>query len=172
MVAIVVGQLGLWALLRAGVFVGALAGSAVFWSVALTSWTAAARRWWRGSATPDVALSLVLILITAASFFASQGLSDDAYCGGVAPEYRRDCWMSPASQDAFFWTGIFDGPIALIAAALATMRARAVRAATELTDEGTGTPPIPKPVTALVVAAVILAVTLVVLVLLIVANAG
>src|SRR4051812_32169268 len=95
LVAVVGAQLGFWALLRAEVFVGALAGSAVFWSIALTSWTVAARRWWRASATPDVALSLILILITAASFFASQGLSDDAYCGGVAPEHRRDCWMSP-----------------------------------------------------------------------------
>ena len=75
-----VGQLGFWALLRAGVFMEALAGGALFWSLAFPSWIAAGRRWWRTSATPDVALALTLILMTAASFYASGGLSDGAYC--------------------------------------------------------------------------------------------
>jgi len=124
------------------------------------------------AATPDVALSLMLILVTAARFFASDGLSDGAYCSGVSPEYRRGCWISPSSQDAFSWVGMFNAPIALIATALATMRARALRAATELTGDFDATTPGPKPMTAMVIAAVILAVALVALVLLIVANAG
>ncbi len=168
----VVGQLGFWALLRAGVFMEALAGGALFWSFAFPSWIAAGRRWWRTSATPDVALALALILLTAASFFASDGLSDGAYCSGVSPEPHRGCWLSPASQNAFSWAGMFNAPVALIAAALATLRARALRAAMELAGEDLEKTPGPKPVTAFAIAAIILAVALVVLVLLIVANAG
>jgi hypothetical protein len=167
-----VGQLGFWALLRAGVFMEALAGGALFWSLAFPSWIAAGRRWWRTSATPDVALALTLILMTAASFYASGGLSDGAYCSGYALEYHRDCWISPASQNAFSWAGMFNVPVALIAAALATIRTRGLRIATELADAGIEKTPGPKPVTAFAMAAVILAVALVVLVLLIVANAG
>ena len=173
LMVVVAGQIGFWVLLRAGVFMEALAGGALFWSLAFPSWIAAGQRWWRTSATPDVALSLTIILLTAASFFASGGLSDGAYCGGgVSAEYQHGCWISPASQDAFSWFGIFNVPVALIAAALATMRTRALRIATELASEGAGTKAGPRPVTALVIGAVILGVALVVLVLLIVANAG
>jgi hypothetical protein len=169
---VVAAQIGLWALLRAGVFIEALAGGALFWSLAFPSWIAARQRWWHGSATPDVALSLTIILLTAASFFASGGLSDGAYCSGFSPRYHQPCWISPTTQDAFSWFGIFNVPIALVATALATVHARALRVATELTAEDTGTKSAPAPVTALVIGAVILGVTLVVLVLLIVANAG
>ena len=172
LLVVVAGQIGFWALLRAGAIMGALAGGALFWSLAFPSWIAAGRRWWRTSATPDVALSLVLTLLTATSFFASNGLSDGAYCSGVSPEYHPGCWISPASQDAFSWVGLFNVPVALIATALATMRTRALRVATELTGEVTGTRSGPTPVTAMVVGAVILGVALVVMVLLIVANAG
>jgi hypothetical protein len=172
LVMVVAGQIGFWVLLRAGVFMEALAGGALFWSLAFPSWIAAGQRWWRTSATPDVALALTIILLTAASFFASEGLSDGAYCSGVAPEYHHGCWISPASQDAFSWFGIFNVPVASIAAALATARTRALRIATELTGEVSGTKSSPTPVTALVIGAVILGVALVVLVLLIVANAG
>src|SRR3954466_15596004 len=96
LVMVVAAQLGFWALLRAGAFVEALAGGALFWSLAFPSWIAAGRRWWRTSATPDVALSLMLSLLTAASLFASNGLSDGAYCSGSSPEYHRGCWISPA----------------------------------------------------------------------------
>jgi hypothetical protein len=169
LMVIVAGQIGFWALLRGGALMAALAGGALFWSLAFPSWIAAGRRWWRTSATPDVALSLTISLLTAASFFASNGLSDSAYCSGVSPEYHRGCWISTGSQDAFSWVGLFNVPVALIATALATMRTRALRAANE---EVTGTKSGPTPVTALVIAAVILGVALVVMVLLVVANAG
>src|SRR5580765_6417080 len=119
LLVIVGGQIGVWALLRGGAFMAALAGGALFWSLAFPSWITAGRRWWRSSATPDVALSLMLSLLTAASFFASNGLSDGAYCSGASPEYQHGCWISPASQDAFWWVGLFNVPVALIATALA-----------------------------------------------------
>ena len=172
LMVVVAGQIGFWALLRAGVFMEALASGALFWSLAFPSWIAAGRRWWSTSATPDVALSLMLSLLTAASLFASNGLSDGAYCSGGSPEYHRGCWISPASQDAFSWVGLFNAPVALIATALATMRTRALRAAKELSGEVMDTNAGATPATALVIGAVILGVVLVVLVLLIVANAG
>jgi hypothetical protein len=172
LLAVVVAQIGLWALLRAGVFMEALAAGVLFWSLAFPSWVAAGRRWWRSSATPDVALSLTIILLTAASFFASGGLADAAYCGGVSPENDHGCWISPPSQDAFSWFGVLNAPIALIAAALATVRTRALRADTDLTSEVRDTKSGPGPVTPLVIGAVIVSVALVVLVLLIIANAG
>jgi hypothetical protein len=171
LVIVLAAQVAVWALFHAGVLTGALAANAVFWCLAFPSWTIAARRWWRSSATPDLALALTLILVTAGCFYLAQGLSDGAYCAGVVPD-QRGCWMSPAARDAFLCVGLTNVPVAAIAAALATMRTRALRdAAAARADAGDKTPG-PKPVTTLVIAAVILGVALVAFAVLIVANAG
>jgi hypothetical protein len=172
---VLVAEVALWALVRGGARMTALVASGVFWCLAFPGWTIAGRRWWKASATPDVVLGLTLILMTAACFYAGQGLSDAAYCGsGVYPDRRSACWMSAASQEALVWIGLLNVPVALIAAALATMRTRALRfaseAAVESTSNGAGVGP--KPVTALVIAAAILGVALVAFALLLFANIG
>jgi hypothetical protein len=171
LVIVLVAQVASWAFFRAGSVPAALTAIAIFWCLAAPVWTIAARRWWRTSATPDLALALTLILATAASFYLAQGLSDAAYCSDITPD-QPGCWLSPAARDAFLWMGFTNLPIALIAAALATMRTRAVRAAAEARADAGDKTPGPKPVTALVIAAVILSVTLVAFAVLIVANAG
>ena len=172
LVVVLAGQLGFWALLHARFFLGALVANALFWCVAFPAWTIAARRWWRTAATVDVALCLTLILVIAASFYMADGLPDAAYCSGVFVPRNDTCWLSTASQDAFFWVGLFSLPPSLIAAALATMRARALRASTEVGGDVAGTNTGPNPVTAAVIAAVILGAALVVFASLIVVNAG
>jgi len=168
---VLVCQVAFWSLFRAGNLTAALSANAGFWCLAFPFWTVAARRWWRSSATPDLALALMLILATAGSFYLAQGLSDAAYCAEVVPD-QRGCWLSPAARDAFLWLGLTNLPVALVAAALATMRTRALRATAEARADAGDKTPGPKPVTALVIAAVILSVALVAFAVLIVANAG
>jgi len=171
LVIVLVAQVAFWALFRAGNLPGALGANLVFWCAAFPFWTVVARRWWRTSATPDLALSLTLILVTAGAFFLAQGLSDAAYCTGAVPD-QRGCWLSPAVRDAFLWVGLTNLPVAAVAAALATMRTRALRVLAEARADAGDKTPGPKPVTALVIAAVILSVALVAFAVLIVANAG
>jgi hypothetical protein len=170
---VLVAEVALWALARGGAPKVALVASGVFWCLAFPAWTIAGRRWWKTSATPDVALALTLILMTAACFYAGQGLSDAAYCGsGVYPDSRSGCWISTASQEALVQIGLLNVPVALIAAALATMRTRALRVASEAAGELPAAGVGPKPVTALVIAAVILGVALVAFALLLFADIG
>jgi hypothetical protein len=168
---VLAAQVAVWALFCAGNLHGALGANAVFWCLAFPFWTVAARRWWRSSATPDLSLALMLILATAGSFYLAQGLSDAAYCAGADPD-QPGCWLSPAARDAFVWLGLTNLPVALVAAALATMRTRSLRAAVQARADAGDKTPGPKPVTALVIAAVILGVALVAFAVLIVANAG
>jgi hypothetical protein len=171
LVIVVAAQVAAWAFFRAGSIPAALAANTLFWLLAAPSWTVAGRHWWRTSATPDLALALTLILSTAASFYVAQGLSDAAYCSGITVD-QPGCWLSPASRDAFLWVGFSNLPVALVAAALATIRTRALRVAAEARADAGDKTPGPKPVTALVIAAVILGVALVAFAALIVANAG
>lgn len=168
---VLVAQVAFWALFRAGTFAAAMSTNAVFWCLAFPFWTVAARRWWRSSATPDLALALTLILTSAGSFYLAQGLSDAAYCAEVISG-QPGCWLSPAARDAFVWVGLTNLPVALVAAALATMRTRALRAVVQARADAGDKTPGPRPVTALVIAAVILSVALVAFAVLIVANAG
>ena len=153
LLVVLVSQLGFWALLDAGVFLGALGANVLFWCAAFPAWTVAGRRWWRTTATPDVALALTLIALTIAAFWlASQEESE-------------------ASRDAFGWVGFFDVPLALVATILATLRARALRRATDISgavaaDASLG----PKPGTVAAVATVVIALALVVFALLIAVN--
>jgi hypothetical protein len=166
LLAVLAGQLGFWTLLHAGLFWGALGANTVFWCAAFPAWTVAGRRWWRKSATPDIVLCLSIALLSVACFYAAEGLADAAYCGLVYADRNNSCWMSPASRNAFLWTGMFALPVSLIAAALATLRSRAIRATPEAPATG------PKPITAAVIAAAIFAAALVVFATLIVANAS
>jgi hypothetical protein len=169
---VLAAQVACWWLFRAGSFVAALVSNGLFWCVAFPFWTVAARRWWRTSVTPDLALALALILVTAGCFYLAQGLADAAYCTGLATMNQRGCWMPPPARDAFLWVGLMNVPVALIAAALATLRTRALRGPAEARGVGADRTPGPKPVTALVIAAVILGVALVAFAVLIVANSG
>lgn len=169
---VLAAQVAFWSLFRAGSFVPALAGNGVFWCLGFPFWTAAARRWWRTSATPDLALGLTLILVTAGCFYLAQGLADAAYCAGITTAPQPGCWMPPPARDAFLCVGLMNLPVALIAAALATMRTRALRGPADARGAGDDDTPGPKPVTALVIAAVILGVALVAFAVLIVANSA
>ena len=148
---VLLSQLGFWAMLRAGSFLGALGANVVFWCVAFPAWTAAGRRWWRTSATPDVLLALLLIALTAVSFVLAQG---------ELPERTRNAWG---------WVGMSGVPVGLVATLLATLRARALRRAAVVgvvADGELG----PRPVTVLLIAAVILALALAAFAWLIAAN--
>jgi len=169
---VLAAQVAFWSLFRADSPVAALVGNGIFWCLAFPFWTVAARRWWRTSATPDLALGLTLILVTAGCFYLAQGLSDAAYCPGITTAHQGGCWMPPPARDAFLWVGLMNVPVALIAAALATMRTRALRGAADPRAAADDKTPGPKPVTALVIAAVILGVALVAFAVLIVANSG
>jgi hypothetical protein len=152
LLVVLLSQLGFWATLRAGSFLGALGANIVFWCLAFPAWTAAGRRWWRTSATPDVALALLLIALTAVSFTFAQG---------EQPERTRNAWG---------WVGMSGVPVGLCATLLATLRARAVRRAAVIGaagDDELG----PRPVTVMLIAAVILAVALAVFAWLIATNA-
>lgn len=138
LLVVLLSQLGFWALLRAGFFLTALAINVVFWCAAFPLWTAVARRRWRTSVTPDVALVLVLIALTIFAFLsAAKELTETGVAWG--------------------WVGLFNVPVSLIAATLTTIRAarRAAGAAG------------PTPVTALIITAVILALALAVFAILI-----
>ncbi len=145
LLVVLLSQLAFWALLRAGFFATALGANVVFWCAAFPAWTAAAGRWWRGSATVDTLLALLLIGMAAIGF---------AFAGADLPA---------ATQNAWFWVGMFEVPVALIAATLATLRTRALRRA-----PGSG----PRPMTALIIAAVILSVALAVFAFLVLVNVG
>jgi hypothetical protein len=145
LLSVVLSQLAFWALLRAGFFVTALAANVVFWCAAFPAWTAAGRRWWRSSATVDTLLAFMLIGMAAIGF---------AFAGADPPA---------ATQTAWFWVGMFEVPVALIAATLATLRARALRR-----GHRSG----PRPMTALIIAAVILSAALAVFAFLVLANVG
>ena len=153
LLVVLASQLGFWALLDAGVFLGALAANVIFWCAAFPAWTVAGRRWWRTTSMPDVSLALTLIALTIVAFWrASQDESD-------------------ASRDAFVWVGFFDVPLALVATILATLRARAVRRATDLSGAvAAGASLGPKPGTVAAVATVVIALALVVFALLIAVN--
>jgi len=83
LLVVLTAQAGFWALLHIGAFLAALITNALFWCLAFPAWTAAGRRWWRMSATPEIALCLSMLLLTAACFYVAEGLSDAAYCSGV-----------------------------------------------------------------------------------------
>ena len=76
LVVVLVAQLGFWALLHARFFLAALVANGLFWCVAFPAWTEAARRWWRTSPTPDVALSLMLIAPTVCAYLAAAKRAD------------------------------------------------------------------------------------------------
>jgi len=145
LLVVVLSQLAFWAVLRAGFFVTALGANVIFWCAAFPAWTAAGRRWWRRSATVDTLLALLLIGMAAIAF---------ALAGADLPA---------ATQNAWFWVGMFEVPVALIAATLATLRSRALRRAS-----GSG----PRPMTALILAAIILSVALAVFAFLVLVNVG
>jgi hypothetical protein len=171
--ALVLGaQAAFWSLFRTGNFAAALISNGVFWCAAFPFWTVAARRWWPASATPDIALALTLILVTAGCFYLAQGLSDAAYCSGITTAPQRGCWMPPSARDASLWVGLLNVPVALVAAALATLRTRALRLAVDARGAAGDRTPGPRPVIALVIAAVILGLALVAFAVLIVANSG
>jgi hypothetical protein len=172
LLVVLAAQAGVWALLRARFFVGALVVYALFWCLAFPAWTAAGRRWWRLSAGPEITLCLTMLLLTAASFYVSEGMADAAYCNPIYVEAPRSCWLTVASRDAFLWIGLFGVPVALIAAALATLRTRAIRVAIDtgvVSGDGASGP---KPATALVIAAIVLMLALAGFAFLIVANIG
>lgn len=151
LLVVLLSQLGFWATLRAGSFLGALGGNIVFWCLAFPAWTAAGRRWWRTSATPDVLLALLVIGLTAVAFALAQG--------DVAEKTRQ----------ASGWVGMSGVPVGLVATLLATLRARALRrgaAGARHGDSEVG----PKPLTVLLIAAVILALALAVFAWLIATN--
>jgi hypothetical protein len=145
LLVVLASQLGFWALLRAGFFLSALGANVLFWCFAFPGWVVAGQRWWRTSATPDVMLAFLTLALAAFSFRLA---SDD---------------LSEATQNAWFWLAMFQIPVALIAATLATQRTRALRR-----GMGTG----PKPMTALIIAAAILSVALAVFAVLILGNVG
>jgi len=149
---VLLSQLGFWATLRAGSFLGALAANVIFWCLAFPAWTAAGRRWWRTSATPDALLALLLIGLTAVSFALAQ--SD----------------LTEKARNAWGWVGMSGVAVGLVATLLATLRARALRGAAHATEDDAETALGPKPVTVLVIAAVILALALAVFAWLIAAN--
>lgn len=153
LLVVLVSQLGFFALLDAGVFLGALGANVLFWCAAFPAWTIAGRRWWRTTATPDVSLALTLIALTVVAFWlASQETSE-------------------ADRDAFGWVGFFDVPLALVATILATLRARAVRRATDFSGAVAANASLgPKPATVAAVATVVIALALVVFALLIAVN--
>jgi len=142
---VALSQLAFWALLRTGFFVTALGANVVFWCAAFPAWTAAGRRWWRGSAAVDTLLAFMLIAMAAIGF---------AFAGADPPA---------ATQNAWFWVGMFEVPVALIAATLATLRVRALRR-----GRGSG----PRPMTALILAATILALALAVFAFLVLATSA
>ena len=145
LLVVVLSQLAFWAVLREGFFVTALGANVIFWCAAFPAWTAAGRRWWRRSATVDTLLALLLIGMAAIAF---------ALAGADLPA---------ATQNAWFWVGMFEVPVALIAATLATLRSRALRRAS-----GSG----PRPMTALILAAIVLSVALAVFAFLVLVNVG
>ena len=145
LLVVVLSQLAFWAVLREGFFVTALGANVIFWCAAFPAWTAAGRRWWRRSATVDTLLALLLIGMAAIAF---------ALAGTDLPA---------ATQNAWFWVGMFEVPVALIAATLATLRSRALRRAS-----GSG----PRPMTALILAAIVLSVALAVFAFLVLVNVG
>ena len=145
LLVVVLSQLAFWAVLREGFFVTALGANVIFWCAAFPAWTAAGRRWWRRSATVDTLLALLLI-----------GMAAIAFALAAAD-------LSAATQNAWFWVGMFEVPVALIAATLATLRSRALRRAS-----GSG----PRPMTALILAAIVLSVALAVFAFLVLVNVG
>jgi hypothetical protein len=145
LLVVVLSQLAFWALLRAGFFVTALGANVVFWCAAFPAWIAAGRRWWTSAAAVDTLLAFMLIATAAIGF---------AFAGADLPA---------ATQNAWFWVGMFEVPVALIAATLATLRTRALRRAA-----ASG----PRPMTALIIAAVILSVALAVFAFLVLVNVG
>jgi len=142
LLGVLLWQLAFWLLLRSGSFLGALGANVVFWCAAFPAWAAAARRWWRTSATPDLTLALILSALTAVAFIYAQ--SD----------------VSEATRHAWGWLGFSGVPVALIAALFATLRARALRRARDATGAIADADLGPKPVTVLVIAALILVVAL------------
>ena len=144
LLVVLLWQLAFWLLLRTGHFFAGLGANVVFWCVAFPAWAAGARRWGRTSATPDAMLALTLVVLTAASFSFAQGD------------------VSEAARDAWGWVGLSGVPVGLIATLFATLRARALRRARDITGAiaDTNTNLGPKPVTVLMIAASILAVAL------------
>jgi cytochrome bd-type quinol oxidase subunit 2 len=131
LLVVLLSQLAFWALLRAGFFLTALGANVVFWCAAFPAWTEAGRRRWKTSVTPDVALVLMLIALTVCAFLAAANELTET---GVA-------WG---------WVGLFNVPVSLIAATLATLRAsRRASGADGL-----------KPMTAVIITAVVLALAL------------
>jgi hypothetical protein len=149
---VLLSQLGFWATLRAGSFLGALGANVAFWCLAFPAWTAAGRRWWRRSATPDTALALLLIALTAVAFTLAQ------------------TELTEKARNAWGWVGMSGVAVGLVATLLATLRMRALRAAAHAPGEVADTELGPKPVTVLLIAAVILALALAVFAWLIAAN--
>ena len=150
----------------------ALLAYTLFWCLAFPAWTATGRRWWRMSAGPDIALCLMMLLLMAGSFYVSEGMADAAYCNPVYVEAPHSCWLTIASREAFLWIGMFGVPVALIAAALATLRTRAIRVAIDTGIASGGNASGPKPATALVIAAIVLMLALAGFAILIVADIG
>ena len=142
LLGVLLWQLAFWLLLRSGSFLGALGANVVFWCAAFPAWAAAARRWWRTSTTPDVTFALMLSALTAVAFI---------YAETDLPEATRHAWG---------WLGFSGVPVALIAALFATLRARALRRARDVTGAIADADLGPKPVTVLVIAALILVVAL------------
>jgi len=172
LLVVLAAQAAVWALLHARFFLTAFVAYTLFWCLAFPAWTAAGRRWWRMSAGPDIALCLTMLLLIAASFYVSEGMADAAYCNPVYLEAPRGCWLTTASREAFMWIGLLGVPVALIAAALATMRTRAIRVAIDTGISSEGNASGPKPATALVIAAIVLMLALAGFAVLIVANIG
>jgi hypothetical protein len=155
LLVVVLSQVGFWALLRAGVFLGALCANVVFWCAAFPASTVAERRWWRMSAAPDVSLALLLIAMTVGSFWLVEQTA------------------SEASRNAWGWVGFFGVPLALIATVFATLRVRAVRRVADFTGAvASGANVGPRPGTVAIIAAVFLLIALLVFALLIAVNIG
>jgi len=155
LLVVLASQLGFWALLDGGVFLGALGANVLFWCAAFPAWTLAGRRWWPTATAPDVSLALMLIALTIVSFWLAQQ------------------HLSEAAGNAWGWVGFFGVPLALIATVFATLRARAVRRAADFSGGiAAGASLGPKPATVAIIATVILALALVVFALLVAVNIG
>src|SRR4029077_11426929 len=111
LLVVLASQLGFWALLDAGAFLGALGANVLFWCAAFPAWTVAGRRWWPTATAPDVALALLLIALTIVSFWLAQQ------------------HLSEAAGNAGGGVGFFGVPLALIGTVFAPLRVQAVRRA-------------------------------------------